>query len=106
MPERFTGISRRRATRARPILTSCSPDQRSGPAFSAVPQALHETRTRAIEVGHTGLSKATGRRSPLGRSYKALLRYAGCTATSPEYAGMLGGDDIALRSSGDLIDGT
>jgi HD-GYP domain-containing protein (c-di-GMP phosphodiesterase class II)/DNA-binding CsgD family transcriptional regulator len=38
--------------------------------------------------------------------YTALLRYAGCTATSHEYAGALGGDDIAVRSSGDLIDAT
>lgn len=37
--------------------------------------------------------------------YTALLRYAGCAATSHEMAAMLGGDDIAVRSRGDLIDG-
>lgn len=30
--------------------------------------------------------------------YTALLRYAGCAATSHELAAMLGGDDIAVRS--------
>jgi hypothetical protein len=38
--------------------------------------------------------------------YTALLRYAGCAATSHEMAAMLGGDDIAVRSRGDLIDGS
>jgi len=37
--------------------------------------------------------------------YTTLLRYAGCAATSHEMAAALGGDDIAVRSRGDLIDG-
>src|SRR5947208_14901560 len=37
--------------------------------------------------------------------YTALLRYAGCAATSHEMAAMLGGDDIAVRSRGDLDHG-
>jgi HD-GYP domain-containing protein (c-di-GMP phosphodiesterase class II) len=38
--------------------------------------------------------------------YATLLRYAGCTATSHEYAAALGGDDIAVRAGGDMIDPT
>jgi HD-GYP domain-containing protein (c-di-GMP phosphodiesterase class II) len=37
--------------------------------------------------------------------YTALLRYAGCAATSHEMAAALGGDDVTVRSRGDLIDG-
>jgi HD-GYP domain-containing protein (c-di-GMP phosphodiesterase class II)/DNA-binding CsgD family transcriptional regulator len=36
--------------------------------------------------------------------YSALMRFAGCAATSHEAAVALGGDDIAVRSSGDVID--
>jgi HD-GYP domain-containing protein (c-di-GMP phosphodiesterase class II)/DNA-binding CsgD family transcriptional regulator len=36
--------------------------------------------------------------------YSALMRFAGCTATSHEAAAAFGGDDIAVRSRGDLID--
>jgi HD-GYP domain-containing protein (c-di-GMP phosphodiesterase class II) len=36
--------------------------------------------------------------------YTTLLRYVGCTATSHEYAAALGGDDVAVRRRGDMID--
>jgi hypothetical protein len=38
--------------------------------------------------------------------YTALLRFAGCAATSHEIAAVLGGDDIVVRARGDLIDAT
>ncbi len=38
--------------------------------------------------------------------YVTLLRSLGCTATSHEYATNLGGDDIAVRREGDVIDPT
>src|SRR4051794_32590093 len=38
--------------------------------------------------------------------YSALMRFAGCAATSHEAAAAFGGDDIAVRSRGDLIDAT
>ena len=36
--------------------------------------------------------------------YASLMRFAGCAATSHEVAAALGGDDIIVRSRGDLID--
>ncbi len=36
--------------------------------------------------------------------YGTLLRFAGCAATSHEIAAALGGDDVAVRAAGDLID--
>jgi HD-GYP domain-containing protein (c-di-GMP phosphodiesterase class II)/DNA-binding CsgD family transcriptional regulator len=36
--------------------------------------------------------------------YATLMRFSGCAATSHELAGALGGDDIAVRARGDLID--
>jgi HD-GYP domain-containing protein (c-di-GMP phosphodiesterase class II)/DNA-binding CsgD family transcriptional regulator len=36
--------------------------------------------------------------------YAALLRFAGCAATSHEMAARLGGDDVVVRARGDLID--
>src|SRR5690349_20764159 len=36
--------------------------------------------------------------------YATLLRFAGCAATSHELAATLGGDDIAVRARGDMID--
>jgi len=36
--------------------------------------------------------------------YGTLLRFAGCAATSHEIATAFGGDDIAVRARGDLID--
>jgi HD-GYP domain-containing protein (c-di-GMP phosphodiesterase class II) len=38
--------------------------------------------------------------------YASLMRFAGCAATSHEAAAALGGDDIAVRSRGDLTDAT
>jgi HD-GYP domain-containing protein (c-di-GMP phosphodiesterase class II)/DNA-binding CsgD family transcriptional regulator len=38
--------------------------------------------------------------------YGTLLRFIGCAATSHEIAAALGGDDIAVRAAGDLIDPT
>ena len=38
--------------------------------------------------------------------YGTLLRFVGCAATSHEIAGAFGGDDIAVRARGDLIDPT
>lgn len=38
--------------------------------------------------------------------YTSLMRSAGCAATSHEAAGAFGGDDVAVRSRGDLIDPT
>lgn len=38
--------------------------------------------------------------------YATLLRFAGCAATSHEAAAAFGGDDIAVRARGDLIDAT
>ncbi len=36
--------------------------------------------------------------------YASLMRFAGCSATSHEAAAAFGGDDIAVRARGDLID--
>jgi HD-GYP domain-containing protein (c-di-GMP phosphodiesterase class II)/DNA-binding CsgD family transcriptional regulator len=36
--------------------------------------------------------------------YATLLRFAGCAATSHDLAATLGGDDIAVRARGDMID--
>ena len=36
--------------------------------------------------------------------YTALLRFLGCTATSHDYATRFGGDDVAFRQRGDMID--
>jgi HD-GYP domain-containing protein (c-di-GMP phosphodiesterase class II)/DNA-binding CsgD family transcriptional regulator len=36
--------------------------------------------------------------------YAALLRFAGCAATSHEMAARLGGDDVVVRARGDLMD--
>jgi len=38
--------------------------------------------------------------------YATLLRFAGCAATSHEIAQGLGGDDVAVRAGGDLVDPT
>src|SRR4051794_28158895 len=38
--------------------------------------------------------------------YATLMRFAGCAATSHEAAVALGGNDIVVRSRGDLIDAT
>jgi HD-GYP domain-containing protein (c-di-GMP phosphodiesterase class II) len=58
------------------------------------------------------LATELARRAGLGPAgqgdvyYASLMRFAGCAATSHEVAGALGGDDIAVRSRGDLIDAT
>jgi HD-GYP domain-containing protein (c-di-GMP phosphodiesterase class II) len=56
----------------------------------------------------TELGRRTGLRdADLSAVYfTTLLRFIGCTATSHEYAGALGGDDIAARGRGDRIDPT
>jgi hypothetical protein len=57
------------------------------------------------------LATELGRRAGLAEPrhcdvyYTALMRYAGCAATSHEMAAALGGDDVTVRSRGDLIDG-
>src|SRR4051794_113749 len=57
----------------------------------------------ALELGRrTGLS--AGEQGDV--FYAALMRFSGCSATSHEAAAALGGDDIAVRSHGDLIDAT
>lgn len=38
--------------------------------------------------------------------YAALMRFAGCAATSHESAAAFGGDDVKVRARGDLIDAT
>ena len=38
--------------------------------------------------------------------YGTLMRFVGCAATSHEVAAALGGDDVAVRAAGDLIDPT
>jgi HD-GYP domain-containing protein (c-di-GMP phosphodiesterase class II) len=56
------------------------------------------------------LATELARRAGLGAGrladvyYTALLRFAGCTATSHEMAGRFGGDDVTVRARGDLID--
>lgn len=56
----------------------------------------------------TELARRSGA-GPVGQSevfYATLMRFAGCAATSHETAAALGGDDIAVRAGGDLIDAT
>ncbi len=57
----------------------------------------------ASELAHRSALDEAGRRDVY---YATLLRFAGCAATSHEIAAALGGDDIAVRARGDLIDGT
>jgi hypothetical protein len=49
-------------------------------------------------------ASGAGRVRPGHLYYAALLRFAGCAATSHEIAAALGGDDILVRARGDLID--
>ena len=56
----------------------------------------------------TELARRAGN-DPAGQSdvfYASLMRFAGCSATSHEAAAALGGDDVAVRARGDLIDAT
>jgi HD-GYP domain-containing protein (c-di-GMP phosphodiesterase class II)/DNA-binding CsgD family transcriptional regulator len=56
------------------------------------------------------MATALARRAGLGEPeqadvyYTALLRFAGCAATSHEIAAALGGDDVVVRARGDLTD--
>lgn len=63
-------------------------------------QALLKTIIATALAEHLGLNIA--RRQAV--YYATLLRAAGCTATSHEFALHLGGDDVAVRFGGDAID--
>ena len=54
----------------------------------------------------TALAREAGRDETDCRNvyWTALMRFAGCPATSHEIAARYGGDDIVVRSRGDLID--
>src|SRR5258706_13127051 len=45
-----------------------------------------------------------GARDRVNSYFATLLRFAGCVATSHEFATELGGDDVAVRFNGDSID--
>jgi HD-GYP domain-containing protein (c-di-GMP phosphodiesterase class II) len=63
-------------------------------------QALYKTAIATKLAGYMGLGVAE-----CAIAYFAtLLRAAGCTATSHEFALYLGGDDVAVRFGGDAID--
>ncbi len=63
-------------------------------------QALHKTLIATRLARHLGLD-ARGR---AGTYFATLLRAAGCTATSHEFALYLGGNDVAVRFNGDATD--
>ncbi len=63
-------------------------------------QALHASIIATKLAGLLGL----GAPERTDVYYATLLRFAGCTATSHEYATQLGGNDIAVRFGGDAID--
>lgn len=63
-------------------------------------QALYKTAIATNLAGHIGLA-ATDRAVVY---FATLLRAAGCTSTSHEFALYLGGDDVAVRYGGDAID--
>src|SRR6476646_8767407 len=53
------------------------------------------------------LARRSGTATSLGDGYySTLMRFAGCSATSHEAASALAGDDVAVRSLGDLMDPT
>src|SRR4029078_7506888 len=54
----------------------------------------------------TGLARRLGLSPPEVSDvyYTSLLRSVGCTATSHEIAALMGGDDIAVRARGDMVD--
>lgn len=56
----------------------------------------------------TELARRSGLAAPRQSEvfYSTLMRFAGCAATSHEAAANFGGDDIAVRAKGDLIDST
>lgn len=61
--------------------------------------------TRSCIVA-TGLARRQGLAAPAVADvyYTTLLRSVGCTATSHELAGLMGGDDVAIRGRGDMVD--
>ena len=61
--------------------------------------------TRSCLVA-TGLARRHGLAPPAVADvyYTTLLRSVGCTATSHEMAGLMGGDDTAIRARGDMVD--
>ena len=61
--------------------------------------------TRSCLVA-TGLARRLGLAAPEVSDvyYTSLLRSVGCTATSHEISGLMGGDDIAVRARGDMVD--
>ncbi len=61
--------------------------------------------TRSCLVA-TGLARRQGLAPPAVADvyYTTLLRSVGCTATSHEIAGLMGGDDTAIRGRGDMVD--
>jgi HD-GYP domain-containing protein (c-di-GMP phosphodiesterase class II) len=61
--------------------------------------------TRSCLVA-TGLARRLGLAPPAVADvyYTTLLRSVGCTATSHELAGLMGGDDVAIRARGDMVD--
>src|SRR5919204_4386108 len=54
----------------------------------------------------TALAREAGRHEADCRDvyYTALMRFAGCPATSHEIAARYGGDDVTVRARGDLMD--
>ncbi len=63
-------------------------------------QALHKTIIATNLAGHMGL----GREDRAVVYFATLLRAAGCTSTSHEFALYLGGNDVAVRFGGDATD--
>ncbi len=63
-------------------------------------QALYKTIIATNLAGHLGLS----REDRTVVYFSTLLRAAGCTSTSHEFALYLGGNDVAVRFGGDAID--
>jgi len=61
--------------------------------------------TRSCLVA-TGLARRLGLAPPEVADvyYTSLLRSVGCTATSHEISVLMGGDDIAVRARGDMVD--
>jgi hypothetical protein len=66
-----------------------------------------EQALRACLVA-TALAELTGLRAEQASRvyYATLLRFIGCTATSHDYARAFGGDDVAVRAAGDVMDPT
>lgn len=69
---------------------------RGRPAEEAVRACLAATAL-AVELGFSQTERSTA-------YWTTLLRSIGCTATSHEYAVLLGGDDVAVRHAADAAD--